>query len=187
MNTDCQSLPMRDCDDRDEPGSSAEGDVPPERTDRPASNTLEVSLDHGPLTADRGSLLESRLRALAPLLPRAVARIGIRVVQDDAMTALHEQWHDAPTTTDVITFECSTTGPLEADLVLCSDQADREAADRPHSADEELVLYAIHGLLHCCGFDDGSEAEEAAMHAEEDRLLTEIGLPDVYASREADR
>ncbi|MDP7030322.1 MAG: rRNA maturation RNase YbeY [Phycisphaerales bacterium] len=187
MNTDCQSSPLRECDDRDELGSSAEGDVPPERTDRPAPHTMELSLDRGPLTADRGTLLEQRLRAVASLLPRPVARINVRIVQDGDMATLHQQWHDAPTTTDVMTFEHADEGPLEVDLVLCSDQADREADGRPHAADEELLLYAVHGLLHCCGFDDHTEAEASAMHAEEDRLLKQIGLGPIFASREDDR
>lgn len=177
---------MRECDDRDEPGSSAEGDVPPERTDRPAPDMIELAIEPGPLTAARATLLATRVRAVAALLPRPAARIGIRVVQDREMIDLHTQWHGSPSTTDVITFEASAAGPLEVDLVLCSDQADREAKGRPHSPDEELLLYALHGLLHCCGFDDHSPEQASAMHAAEDRLLMKLGMPPVYASRERD-
>ena len=35
---------------------------------------------------------------------------------------------------------------------------------------------ALHGVLHCTGFDDRDAAGAAAMHAEEDRILGAIGV-----------
>ncbi|MDP7070848.1 MAG: rRNA maturation RNase YbeY [Phycisphaerales bacterium] len=174
------SHPTRDCDDRDEPGSSAEGDGPPEPADRPAPSPAETNVASDCLASERAAVLMSRVATIAAMLARDVARIGIRVVRDAEMQSLHRRWHNRDATTDVITFEAHPEGPLEVDMVLCLDEAERAAASRSHSADEELLLYAVHGLLHCCGFDDHTASEAAAMHEEEDRLLQEIGLPAVY-------
>jgi probable rRNA maturation factor len=100
------------------------------------------------------------------------------------MIGLHDHWHNKPNTTDVITFEANTTGPLEVDLVLCLDEAARAAKQRGHATDDELVLYLLHGLLHCCGYDDTSDTLAAAMHQEEDRLLVAIGLQAIYSTQD---
>ncbi len=184
MNTDCLSQPSRECDDRDEPGSSAEGDGLPERAGRPAPESKDLSIESSLLTQDQLALLRTRTATLLPLLPRDVARVGVRVVDDAEMIELHDRWHDKPSTTDVITFEANRDGPLEVDLVLCLDEAARASERRGHAADDELVLYVLHGLLHCCGYDDTSDTLATAMHQEEDRLLIAIGLQAVYSTQE---
>ena len=183
MNTDCLSQPTRDCDDRDEPGSSAEGDGPPAPAARPAPTTTEITIQSDHLASDRTALLQQRVAMIAARLSRAVARIGIKIVRDSEMCELHRRWHNQNSTTDVITFEASSAGPLEVDLAICLDEAGRAATSREHSADEELLLYAVHGLLHCCGFDDQNDRDATAMHREEDRLLQDIGLSPVYAAK----
>ena len=40
----------------------------------------------------------------------------------------------------------------------------------------------VHGILHCCGFDDHDEESHQKMHAEEDRILNAIGVGTVWSS-----
>ncbi len=180
MTTDCLPQPTRESGDRDEPGSSAEGDGPPEPSDRPAPHPIEIRTDDDCVDGATVIRLQRHLAAVCPHLPRPVQRIAVRIVEDDAMIALHGQWHQDNTTTDVITFESSTEGPLEVDLAICADEAARAAASRAHGFEAELLLYAVHGLLHCCGHNDHTDADAAAMHQEEDRLLVAIGHPPVF-------
>jgi probable rRNA maturation factor len=125
---------------------------------------------------DTAWLCNCLLRAV-PLLRRPVDRIGMMLVGDLAMIDLHRRHHHIDQTTDVLTFELS--GPSEAidvDLAICVDEAARRAAELGHTVERELLLYALHGLLHCCGFDDHDNAAFAAMHTEEDRILNLIGV-----------
>ena len=46
----------------------------------------------------------------------------------------------------------------------------RCAGEYGHSTFEEVVLYAIHGMLHLNGFLDGTDAERQAMHATQERI-----------------
>jgi probable rRNA maturation factor len=62
------------------------------------------------------------------------------------------------------------------EVVLCVDEAARQAAEQGHTVAEELLLYAVHGLLHLCGYDDRTPADFAVMHAREDEILTHIGV-----------
>jgi probable rRNA maturation factor len=114
-----------------------------------------------------------------------VARVTVEVIDDHRMTALHERFSNVPGTTDVLTFPASGPGePVEVDIAICVDEAARQATTRGHELRRELLLYALHGVLHCTGFDDRTPAEHARMHAEEDRILQAIGLGVVYARGE---
>ncbi|TVQ52060.1 MAG: rRNA maturation RNase YbeY [Phycisphaerales bacterium] len=164
----------------EEPGSSASGDPdnPPERPsprdERAADET--ISLFGGSVDLNRG-WIESSLRALVPHLSRPSRRIVVRIVGDEEMTLLHDRHSGIDATTDVLTFDQSAAdGPIEADLAVCEDEARRCAATLGHTVERELLLYILHGLLHCCGFDDHDDEAYARMHAEEDRLLESIGV-----------
>jgi probable rRNA maturation factor len=110
------------------------------------------------------------------------------------MAALHEQYLDLPTTTDVLTFDLrddlSDTREGSAvmlDTVVCADEAGRRAAELGHSVDHELLLYCVHSLLHVQGYDDGTRAAAARMHAREDGLLQALGVGAIYHGRQGRR
>jgi rRNA maturation RNase YbeY len=79
----------------------------------------------------------------------------------------------------VLTFVTSSD-PIEVDVLICLDEAERRVAEFAHTTVHELLLYAVHGLLHAAGFNDQNPSEFAAMHAEEDRLLSLVGVGDVF-------
>ncbi|MEM8781646.1 MAG: rRNA maturation RNase YbeY [Planctomycetota bacterium] len=125
-------------------------------------------------------------RAIDLALPRpsGAHRLTLALLDDDAMADLHARYTGVPGTTDVLTFDHRNTPdePLHADLALGRDVAVREAATRGHDARAELLLYAVHGLLHLLGHDDHDPDAYARMHAAEDALLTRIGLGPVFAT-----
>lgn len=110
--------------------------------------------------------------------------LSVRLVGDVEMSAAHERYKGLAGTTDVLTFDLSDGEGLDADLLVCVDEARRQARARGHEEERELLLYVIHGVLHCLGHDDGDEVAAARMHAEEDRVLTAIGVGVTFA-REA--
>ena len=160
--------------DCDEPGSTNEPDVPPEPT-----VTCDCQVEASDLDQ---CWLRRQVELVLPLLPRTVERLSVQVVEDDRMTSLHSEYHDDPTTTDVLTFPSNTdpATPLEVDIAICVDEARRQSASRGHGVGEELLLYVVHGLLHCCGHDDTTPEAGELMHAEEDRLLEAIGVGRIY-------
>ena len=50
-----------------------------------------------------------------------------------------------------------------------------QTSDVRWTAAEELLLLAVHGALHVCGWDHGEPAEEAAMRALEAHVLADFG------------
>lgn len=115
--------------------------------------------------------------------------VRVRVVGDDVMADLHLKHTGIAGTTDVLTFDLrdrvgnTPMGPLDVDIVICVDEAARQAASRGHSVEHELLLYVLHGVLHCLGHDDHDDAAFARMHTAEDAVLTAIGVGPVYANR----
>lgn len=142
-----------------------------------------------PPSLDR-SRLARELAALLVHFPRRVARIDVQLVGDAAMAAAHKRFMDIDGTTDVMSFpaqdEADADAAVEADLFLCTDVATREAASRGIAAEREILLYAVHGTLHACGFRDDTDEAFRAIHAEEDRILAAGGIGAVYAAPSRD-
>lgn len=165
---------------------TAEPPPPQAEPDSPASSqTCQIALE------DPRSLLSAPDAAwVTESLGRALALLGlsgevrVRLVDDERMTQEHGQALDDWTTTDVLTFDMREQAgdPLDTDLFLCVDEAKRQGELRGHSVRDELLLYALHGVLHCVGYDDHDDEDFAAMHAKEDELLRAIGVGPRYAS-----
>jgi probable rRNA maturation factor len=112
--------------------------------------------------------------------------IRVVIVNDDEMCSLHEQYKGASSPTDVLTFDLreSESEPLDVDLIVCLDEARRQSSGRPHEFIHELLLYALHGLLHCLGHDDLDASSSARMHLREDEILREARVGDVFGVAE---
>ncbi len=77
------------------------------------------------------------------------------------MVELHGSFMGDPSTTDVLSFphEEEPGSGREGDegywgdVVVCTDQAARQAADLGHGYGFELTVLVLHGFLHLRGYD----------------------------------
>lgn len=129
----------------------------------------------------------ARLAEAIDLIDAAPRVVRVSIVGDEEMTRLHVVHLGIPTTTDVLTFVDEAPVPLaEADIAVCIDEAARQSSIRGITLERELLLYAIHGVLHGAGFDDRNPDSFARMHAEEDRILGLMGIPPTFGAGEGD-
>lgn len=136
---------------------------------------------------DRQRTLRLGQRWLSGIVRRALTRegitaaeIGILLVNDRGIAALHERWLDVPGPTDVITFDLADgndPGRLQGDIVVSTETAARTARSLGWNPRHEAAYYVVHGLLHLAGYDDHDAADRRAMRARERVLLTACGLP----------
>jgi probable rRNA maturation factor len=70
---------------------------------------------------------------------------------------------------------------IEGEIVASAEMAATMAGDGKWSAEAELILYVVHGLLHICGYDDLTPEEKCIMRARERAILSELGLTAIYA------
>ncbi|MCX7397798.1 MAG: rRNA maturation RNase YbeY [Planctomycetales bacterium] len=70
---------------------------------------------------------------------------------------------------------------IEGEIIASAEMAVSMATDGEWSAEAELILYIVHGLLHICGYDDLTPEEKCIMRARERAILSELGLTAIYA------
>lgn len=177
----------------DEP-DSRDSEMTPGDDEADASSRVTVAWEVADCDPPVEPWLTDRLHAALDHLGLDQTHLNILIVDDAVMSQYHLDYCDIPGTTDVLTFDLRDPSENDAqpigDLLLCIDEAKRQAAERGHATREELLLYAVHGLMHLLGEDDHDEQAYAAMHAREDALLEAIGVgrlftPHDRASRDA--
>ena len=109
------------------------------------------------------------------------AELNIMFIDPKPMEELHVRWLDLPGPTDVMSFPMDELKPGTADhptppgmlgdICICPQVAARQAAESGHSAAEEMLLLATHGMLHLLGYDHAHDAEREVMFALQRKLL----------------
>ena len=107
--------------------------------------------------------------------------MSIAVVDDARMHELNRRYLDHDYPTDVLSFVLAHVGNhLDGQIVVSFDYAAREAARYGWNADDELLLYVIHGSLHLVGYDDLNPEVKQEMRAAEQKYLAQFGLTPRY-------
>ncbi len=131
------------------------------------------------------SWLLTHLQKAAKLSKVTRGQWVMTIVGDREMKNLHYRSMNLKTTTDVLTFDLrdSERDELDLDTVICADEAKRQADERGHALRLEILLYAIHSLLHLRGYDDLTPKEYKKMHAREDEILVKLGIGKVFEGK----
>lgn len=109
------------------------------------------------------------------------SELTILFIEEEPMADLHVRWLDLEGPTDVMSFpmdelkpgrpdQVSAPGTL-GDICICPTVAQSQAEAAGHSAVEEMLLLATHGILHLLGFDHAEPEEEEVMFALQRKLL----------------
>lgn len=103
-------------------------------------------------------------------------QLGLHLVGARAMAELNWRWLQHEGSTDVITFDHRETsaGPLHGEIFICLDDAALQAREFGTRPPEELVRYAVHGVLHLLGYDDLDPASRRVMKREENRWVKQL-------------
>ena len=130
---------------------------------------------------DRGRLREVA-RAVLEGEDVADYEISLAFVDNPTIHRLNKQYLDHDEPTDVLTFPYSAANAkkLEGELIVGVEIAQVQASERGHDVQAELALYVIHGLLHLCGYDDKSVADEKTMRERERHYLQQLGFPALF-------
>lgn len=93
--------------------------------------------------------------------------IEVTLLDDDEMARLHGEFLADATATDVITFE-------HGELLIGVETAGRQSLEFETSADREIALYGIHGMLHLAGFNDVDAKEAERMVIRQKDLFSAV-------------
>ncbi len=175
-------------DTDDVPSSSTDADdpqcssSPADRDDDPLPLRVELNLMTTDTDPPLAGWVEPHLSRIAIGAGADTGRIAVALVDDMEMTRLNERYKGHAGTTDVLCFDLRDRKDesLDADVVICRDEAQRQASRRGHDVRMEILLYGVHALLHLLGHDDHDPTAAAAMHRREDQLLVAAGFNPVY-------
>lgn len=151
--------------------------------------SVEIANESG-VDVNEASLAALARHVLDQLRVHPLAELSVLLVDEAAMTDLHQRWLGEPGPTDVLAFpmdELRAPPPggsksehgadgqevpgLLGDVVLCPQVAVEQACKAEHSVQEELDLLCTHGILHLLGYDHAEPDEHATMFGLQDRLL----------------
>jgi probable rRNA maturation factor len=127
--------------------------------------------------------LRSRLRRARQMINAPLRELSLALVNDAQISQLHHTYMNLAGPTDVLTFPLDQDArgrALSGEVVVCVPEARRRARELGTRVEHELLLYALHGMLHLAGFDDRTARAFARMHRMEDSLLSRLGVGPVF-------
>ena len=102
--------------------------------------------------------------------------VTVALVDDRALCDLHARFMGINSVTDVMTFPHGDDGTGGGDIVISVDRAAAQGPEHGATPDQEIRFLFVHGMLHLCGWDDGSDADREKM------LFRQAELLDLYAA-----
>ncbi|MES2536466.1 MAG: rRNA maturation RNase YbeY [Pseudomonadota bacterium] len=151
----------------------------------PAKNKLSLSVQY-PDPRLKDLIPRGRLRRWAQAALLAPAELTLRFVDAEEGRVLNRDYRGKDYATNVLTFaygEDQDEGVTQADIILCTDVLQREAAEQKIPVESHAAHLVVHGVLHAQGYDHETDDEAAEMEALEIGILAGLGLPDPYADR----
>jgi probable rRNA maturation factor len=148
--------------------------------------SIEVLNESGAEVDEQGLARLAR-HVLDGMRVHPLAELSLLLVDEAAMSELHEKWMGEPGPTDVLAFPMDELRPghqpgaaaddddtdpaLLGDVVLCPAVAERQGAHAGHETHAELEMLCTHGILHLLGYDHAEPEEHKEMFGLQARLL----------------
>ena len=117
----------------------------------------------------------------------APAELTIRFVDAEEGRTLNRDYREKDYATNVLTFaynegeDIAEDEPTRADIILCTDVLEQEAAEQKKTVEEHTAHLIVHGVLHAQGYDHMDEEEADEMESLETEILAALGYADPYA------
>ena len=117
----------------------------------------------------------------------APAELTVRFVDAAEGRVLNRDYRGKDYATNVLTFAynegeaIADDAPTQADIILCTDVLEKEAAEQKKTVEEHAAHLIVHGVLHAQGYDHEDDEEAAEMEQLERDILEALGYPDPYA------
>ena len=112
---------------------------------------------------DEGNIKKAILATLEHVGEPAACEISVAIVSPAEIQALNKKYRGKDSVTDCLSFPMGDGGLL-GDIVICYEQAEKQAAEIGQSVEKELAFLSMHSTLHLLGFD------HADKHGEEEML-----------------
>lgn len=100
--------------------------------------------------------------------------ISISLLSPSEIKSLNKVYRHKNKVTDVLSFSLDEA-ELLGEVLICVEQAKKQAQSKKHSLNQEIKILTIHGVLHLLGYDhELSEAEYRRQTNMEAKILANI-------------
>ena len=141
----------------------------------------------------QGAMLLGTLEQAAVLclkeegIPDERVEISLSFVSIEEIHQLNKMYRQVDRPTDVLSFpmiedfneidwEDEEEEILLGDVVICLEQAQKQAEEYGHSQMREIVYLFVHSVLHLLGYDHMEDEEKKEMRAREEEVMTQLGI-----------
>jgi probable rRNA maturation factor len=130
----------------------------------------------------RETITRAKLRRWVQAALQAPAELTLRFVDAEEGRTLNRDYRGKDYATNVLTFPYTEDEDeiTRADIVLCTDVLEKEAAEQGKALEEHAAHLVVHGALHAQGYDHEDDEEAAEMEQLEIDILEELGFPNPY-------
>ena len=148
-------------------------------------NKLSLSVQY-PDTRLETLITRPKVRRWVKAALFAPAELTIRFVDAEEGRTLNRDYREKDYATNVLTFaynegeELADDEPTRADIILCTDVLEKEAAEQKKSVEEHTAHLIVHGVLHAQGYDHIEDIEATEMELFETDILDTLGFADPY-------
>ena len=151
----------------------------------PSKNKLSLSVQY-PDARLKDTITRTQVRRWVQAALFAPAELTIRFVDAEEGRVLNREYRGKDYATNVLTFaysEGEDSAVTQADIILCTDVLQREAAEQHKSIEAHTAHLLVHGVLHAQGYDHEDPQEADEMEGLEIEILTSLGWSNPYLTR----
>lgn len=127
----------------------------------------------------RKALLRGVQIGLERLYANEAVELTLVLTDDEQLQAMNRTYLGIDAPTDVLSFNADFTDPDSqsrylGDILISIPRAVEQAAANGQTAEAEIMLLAVHGVLHLAGYDHAEEEEKNRMWALQAEILAKI-------------
>jgi probable rRNA maturation factor len=112
--------------------------------------------------------------------------VGIILTNNETLHQLNKQYRGLDAPTDVLSFGMIESNLLAVasasqeeelvvgDVYISMEKVEQQAREAGHPPHREILILAVHGLLHLIGYDHADEDGYTAMQKRETELLSQL-------------
>ena len=101
-----------------------------------------------------------------------IDNISFFIITDNELSKINKEFLSHTTLTDIITFNYSKEKALLCEIYISSERVLENAKIFSVTPEKEMLRVMIHGILHCCGYNDKSVNQKSAMTKQENFYIS---------------
>lgn len=141
-------------------------------------------------TVARRAIRETVAAIVAPAIVKVALsstryEVALSLMNDEEIHQLNTHYRGKNKPTDVLSFAqnegedfpvevTENVAQVLGDIVISIETAQRQAAERAHSLEEETEFLCVHGALHLLGFDHINATDRRRMWKQQDEIVEHL-------------